>query len=110
EGAVGKRLLSRVTTNEPELFEVVGVVAHQRHASLAVEGPDGIFFTDGYFGGGEVGSWALRAAGDPSRLITPVRAAISGIDPRATLADVKPMEALVDKAMAPMRFAATLVG
>ena len=34
ESAVGKRLLSRIRTDEPETFEVIGVVKHQRHLSL----------------------------------------------------------------------------
>jgi len=102
--------VSRVTTPEPEVFEIVGVVGHQRHASLAVDGQDGMFFTDGYFGGGAVGSWALRVDGDPARLIPPVRSALAEIDPKATLAEAKPMDALVDRAMAPARFAVTLVG
>jgi predicted permease len=110
ESAVGKRLVSRVTTPEPEVFEVVGVVAHQRHASLAVDGPEGMFFTDGYFGGGAVGSWALRVDGDPMRLVPAVRSAVAEIDPKATLAEVQPMTALVDKAMTPVRFAVTLIG
>ena len=32
------------------------------------------------------------------------------IDPRAALAEVQPMQAFVDKAMAPVRFTATLIG
>ena len=35
ESAVGKRLLLRITTPEPEWYDVVGVVGHQRHSSLA---------------------------------------------------------------------------
>src|SRR5439155_5467573 len=110
ESPIGKRLVSRVTTPEPEVFEIVGVVGHQRHASLAADGPEAVFFTDGYFGGGAVGSWALRVDGDPSRLISPVRAAVAEIDPKATLAEMQPMTALVDRAMASTRFAVTLIG
>ena len=110
ESPIGKRLVARVTTPEPEVFEIIGVVGHQRNASLAVDGPEAMFFTDGYFGGGAVGSWALRVDGDPARLVGPVRAAVTEIDPKATLADVQPMNALVDKAMGPTRFAVTLIG
>jgi putative ABC transport system permease protein len=38
--AVGKRLLVRVRTQEPEWLEVIGVVAHERHQSLATDGPE----------------------------------------------------------------------
>ena len=43
EPAVGKRLLLRITTPEAEWYEVIGVVAHQRHSSLAPPGPEAIF-------------------------------------------------------------------
>src|SRR5262249_5274192 len=74
ESAVGKRVASRVITPEAELFEVVGVVAHQRHESVAAEGFDGMYFTDGYFGGGAPARWAVRTTGAPAQLAASVRA------------------------------------
>ncbi len=108
--AVGRRVASRVITPEAELFEVVGVVAHQRHESMAADGFDGMFFTDGYFGGGAVGRWAVHTAGDPTQSAQAVRAAIAEIDPKATIAELQPMSAMVDKATAPMRFSVILIG
>ncbi|OLE84440.1 MAG: hypothetical protein AUF76_03405 [Acidobacteria bacterium 13_1_20CM_2_65_9] len=110
ESAVGKRLLARINTPEAEWFEVIGVVAHQRHSSLAVDGPEAIFFVDGYLGHGAASRWAVRTTGDPNQLATAVRAAVQQINPRAALADVQPMSAFVDKAMAPIRFTTTLIG
>jgi putative ABC transport system permease protein len=110
ESAIGKRVASRVTTPEAELFEVIGVVAHQRHESVAADGFNGMFFSDGYFGGGTVGRWAVRTAGDPTQLAGAVRAAIAEVDPKATLAEVQPMSVLVDKSTAPMRFSVLLIG
>jgi predicted permease len=110
QSAVGKRLLIRITTPEPEWYEVIGVVAHQRHASLAVPGPDAIFIPDGHFGHGFAGRWAVRTSGDPNRIASAVRSTIAQIDPRAALAEVQPMTAFVDKAMAPIRFTTTLIG
>ena len=110
ESAIGKRVASRVTTPEAELFEVVGVVAHQRHETMAADGFDGMFFTDGYFGGGAAGRWAVRTSGDPAQLVGPLRAAIAELDPKATLAEVQPMSTFVDKATAPMRFSVLLIG
>ena len=110
QSAIGKRIVSRVITPEPEVFEVVGVMSHQRHAALEVDGPDGMFFTDGYFGGGAIARWAVRADGDPARLIPSVRAAIAAIDPKATPAEMQPMMTFVDNAMAPMKFAVLLIG
>jgi putative ABC transport system permease protein len=109
EPAVGKRLFLRISTPEPEWYDVIGVVAHQRHSSLAVRGPEAIFVPDGHFGHGFAGRWAVRTNGDPEAAVSSVRAAIAAIDPRAALAEVQPMQAFVDRAMAPVRFTTTLI-
>jgi putative ABC transport system permease protein len=110
EPAVGKRLFLRITTPEPAWYEVIGVVGHQRHSSLALPGPEAVFIPDGHFGHGAAGRWAVRTSGDPNQIVTAVRAAVAQIDPRAPLAEVQPMQAFVDKAMAPVRFTSTLIG
>ena len=110
EPAVGRRLLLRITTPEPEWYEVIGVVAHQRHSSLAVPGPEAVFVPDGHFGHGFAGRWAVRTSGDPQLAAQAVRAAVAEIDPRAPLAEVQPMQAFVDRALAPVRFTTTLIG
>jgi putative ABC transport system permease protein len=109
EPAVGKRLLLRITTPEPEWYEVIGVVEHQRHSALAVPGPEALFVPDGHFGHGFAGRWAVRTTGDPMLAAPAVRAAVAAIDPRAALAEVQPMQAFVDAAMAPVRFTTTLI-
>jgi putative ABC transport system permease protein len=110
EPAVGKRLLLRITTPEAEWYEVIGVVAHQRHASLASAGPEAIFVLNGHFGHAAAGRWAVRTTGDPNQIVAAVRAAVAQIDPRVPLAEIQPMTAFVDKAMAPIRFTTTLIG
>ena len=110
EPAVGKRLLLRITTPEAEWYEIIGVVAHQRHSSLAVPGPEAVFVPDGHFGHGFASRWTVRTAADPMSIVGSVRAAVAQIDPRAPLAEIQPMTAFVDKAMAPVRFTATLIG
>src|SRR5581483_5178720 len=109
ENPVGKRILARVNTPEAEWFDVIGVVAHQRHASLAAAGPEGLYFADGYFGHGAAGRWAVRTTGDPMQIVPAVRAAITALDARAVPAEIKPMQAFVDRAMAPLRFTTTLI-
>jgi predicted permease len=109
EPAVGKRLLLRITTPEAEWYEVIGVVAHQRHSSLASPGPEAVFIPDGHFGHGFASRWAVRTSGDPNHIIVAVRAAVAQVDPRAPLAEIQPMTTFVDKAMAPLRFTATLI-
>src|SRR5262245_55283830 len=110
QSAVGKRLLLRITTPEAEWYEVIGVVEHERHSSLALPGPEAVFVPNGHFGHGFSGRWAVRTAGDPMAVAVAVRAAVAGVDPRTPIAEVRPMTALVDKAMAPARFTATLIG
>jgi len=110
EPAVGRRLLLRITTPEAEWYEIVGVVAHQRHSSLATAGPEAVFVPNGHFGHGAAGRWAVRTTGEPMAVASAVRAAVAEIDPRAPTAEMQPMTAFVDKAMAPVRFTATLIG
>jgi putative ABC transport system permease protein len=110
EPAVGKRLLLRITTPEAEWYEIIGVVGHQRHSSLATAGPEAIFVLNGHFGHGFAVRWAVRTSGDPSQIVAAARAAVAQVDPRAPLAEIQPMTAFLDKAMAPIRFTATLIG
>jgi putative ABC transport system permease protein len=110
ESAVGKRLLIRVRTPEPEWVEVLGVVAHQRDTSLAVAGREQIYFTDGFVGHGAVGYWAVRTAGDPAKYAAAVRAAMGKLDPHLLVGEMQPMEALVDYAQASTRFSLLLIG
>jgi putative ABC transport system permease protein len=58
ESAVGKRILIRIRTPEPEWVEIIGVVAHQRVASLADPGREQVYFADGFTG------WQREQVGD----------------------------------------------
>ena len=109
ESAIGKRLLIRVRTNEPEWYEVIGVVEHQRTITPAADSREGMFFVDGYFFHAAANRWALRTSGDPSALVPAVRAEANRIDPNIPLGEVQPMQAFVDVAMAPTRFALALI-
>jgi predicted permease len=110
QSAVGKRLLIRIRTPEPEWVEVIGVVAHQRDSSLAVAGREQIYFADGFLGHGATGYWAIRTAGDPAKYATAVRAAIAKLDPTLLVSEMQPMDALVDHAQASTRFSLLLIG
>ena len=74
ESALGKRILIRMRTPEPEWVEIVGVVGHQRATSLAEAGREQIYFMDGFVGHGVAARWAVRTEGDPAKLAGPVRA------------------------------------
>ncbi|HUQ80582.1 MAG TPA: FtsX-like permease family protein, partial [Gemmatimonadaceae bacterium] len=109
QSAVGKRLLIRVRSNEPEWFEVIGVVDRERHESLAADSRETLFVTDGLFGHGAANRWAVRTSGDPTAIAGAVRAAMKEVDAQVPVAEVQPMTALVDRAMASTRFALALI-
>ena len=107
---IGKQLLMRITTTESRLYQVVGVTAHERHLSLAEPGREAAFVSDGSLGFGAAARWAVRTSGDPTRLVPAVRAAVAQIDAQAPVAEIKPMSAYIDRAMAPTRFSLVLIG
>ena len=82
QSAVGKRILIRVRTPEPEWVEIIGVAAHVRETELASAGREQIYFTDGFANHGRVNRWALRVNGDPARIADPVRAVVARQDPQ----------------------------
>ena len=110
ESAVGKRILIRVRTPEPEWMEIVGVVGHVRQTSLAVPGREQVYFSDGYVGPGAVNSWALRVTGDPAGYARQVRAAIKDVSPRLLITNLQSVDELVDHAQAQTTFSLLLIG
>ena len=108
QSAVGKHLLLRITGASAVPFEIIGVVAHERHASLAEDGREALFFADGQRGFATANRWVVRTSQDPASLSSAVKAAVARVDPNAAVAEVQPMQALVDKAQASTRFALVL--
>jgi putative ABC transport system permease protein len=110
ESAVGKRILIRLKTPEPEWMEIIGVVGHVRQTSLSIPGREQIYFTDGYGGPGAVNSWALRVGGNPVEFASQVRAAIKDVSPRLLVSDLQPVDRLVTQAQAQTSFSLLLIG
>ncbi len=108
--AVGKRILTRLITPEPQWMEVIGVAAHQRQSSLAEPGREQIYFPDGYLSFGAANRWALRTAGDPAQYAARVRAEVARFNPKMLVADAAAMEELVVKAQGSTRFSLLLIG
>jgi predicted permease len=108
QSAVGKRILIRIRTPEPELVEVIGVVAHQRFTSMADPGREQVFITDGFLGFGAP-RWAIRTTGDPAAYAGPIRSEIAKFDPAMLVTDVEPMTTLVWRAEAGTRFTLVLI-
>jgi putative ABC transport system permease protein len=108
--AVGERLLVRAITPEPEWMEVIGVVEHQRSESLAADGMETIYFSDHYMGVFGNLTWTVKAGADPATIVDEVRAELSAHDSNIPIDNVRPMQDYVNQAMAPTRFALTLIG
>ncbi len=109
QSAVGKRILIRIRTAEPEWVEVIGVVAHQRVTSLGDVGREEVFFTDGFLGFGGTSKWAVRVDGDPGALAETVRAKVAEVDPGFLMVEVSTFDELVRRSTAGTRFQLLLV-
>ena len=110
ESAIGKRILIRIRTPEPEWVEIIGVVAHQRDSSLAEVGREQIYFTDGFVGHAAATRWAVRTSGDPAKLTGAVRAAIAKLSGQMLIVELQPMDQWVERAQAATRFSFLLIG
>jgi predicted permease len=108
QSAVGKRILIRIRSAEPEFVEIIGVVAHQRVASLADPGREQLYVAEGFLGFG-ARKWAVRGSGDPANYASAVRAAVAAVDPQALVTDVVPAATLVRRAQAGTQFTLTLI-
>jgi putative ABC transport system permease protein len=110
ESAVGKRILIRARTPEPEWVEIIGVVKHERGTSLAEPGREQVYLVEGFVGFGAAGVWEVRTSADPGGLAGPVRDAIKKIDPHMLTTEMQPMSVLVEKAQSGTRFSLLLIG
>src|SRR6266513_531689 len=110
QSAVGKRILIRIQTPEPVWVEIIGVVAHERGVSLSEPGREQVYLTDAYVGSGAADHRALRAGTDPSKYANDVRATLKAFDPHLLITDMRPMDAVVEKAQSGTRFSLLLIG
>jgi predicted permease len=108
--AVGKRILVRIRTAEPEWVEIIGVVAHQRVTSLSDPGREQVYFAERFLGGGGAIRWAVRTAGDPAHISSAVRTAVAEVDRQWLINEMQPMDALVRRAQSTTRFSLVLIG
>lgn len=74
-----------------------------------MEGVPTVYVPDRFVGTFASG-WALRTGVDPLTLVPQIREVVARLDPNLPLADIRTMESYVDEAMAPTRFALTLIG
>ncbi len=104
---VGERLYIK-NRQPPSWNEVVGIVENLRQA-LPFGEEQGTIFFPGLLGG-TTANWVVRIEGaDPAALTSPVRDLLARIDPQITLAEVEPLDAIVARSRAPIRFTANLI-
>ena len=109
QSAIGRRILIRLRTPEPEWAEVVGVVAHQRDTSLADLGREQLYVTDGFMGHGFATRWGLRVTGNPAYYDRMVREQLRKLGSRMVLTEVRPMDALIEESQATTRLSLALI-
>jgi putative ABC transport system permease protein len=109
QSAVGKRILIRIRTPQPEWVEIIGVVAHQRDVSLAIPGREQVYFADAFLGSGTIAQWAIRSANDSAAYGAETRVAIKRLDPKLLVAQMQPVDNLVHNAQSETRFTLLLI-
>jgi putative ABC transport system permease protein len=109
QSAVGKRILIRLRTPEPEWVEIVGVVAHQHQNTLTAPGREQIYFTDAFVKSGAVRTWALRTAIDPAQVANAARDAIAGADRNLVVTEMQSGDDILQVAQAQTRFSLLLI-
>jgi putative ABC transport system permease protein len=107
----------RVTFNNPQRdsviqwMTVVGVVGHTKHEGLDAENRVQMYHP--YHRRGFIGnsmSFAVRTAGDPTRALPAVRAALHDIDQDVPISDISTMDANIANSMGQRKFAMMLLG
>jgi predicted permease len=90
--------------------EVIGVVAHQRLASLSDPGRKTVYFSEGFWGIGVSRYWVVRTAGDPAKYAAAVRAELAKVDRSLVISKLQPMDALVEQDQSSTRLSLLLLG
>ena len=88
--------------------QVVGVVKHIRAVSLAAEGREALYFPYSFFPWFPL-NFTVQTASNPGGLVNLVRREVGLIDRDVPISNVRLMEEYVADAMAPTKFALTLI-
>jgi predicted permease len=105
QGAIGKRF--RFSGNGP-WTEVIGVVGHVRHDGLGIDQRPQVYWNYQQRAQPRM-ALAVRTNQDPQLLAASVIAAFHEIDPEQPLYDIRPMDEVVDRSLAPQWLNVTLL-
>jgi predicted permease len=105
EDPIGRRLqVDPGSSGRPERWvTVVGVVRHLRHRSLTGEVREQIYFPLRQSVRNPM-AYVVRAAGDPSALVAPIRRMLARLDPALPVSEVRPLADYVAAASGGQRF------
>jgi predicted permease len=105
-GAIGRQIRFRNVVHD-----IVGVVGDKHHRSLREVPRAEMYYPRPQVNNPRYFGWvAIRTQGDTGTLVGPVRDVVSALDPTVAIDKVDTMDARVDRALAPDRFRAVLVG
>jgi putative ABC transport system permease protein len=96
--------------NEPLRARVVGVVADLRYHGPAEEAAAAVYFSHRQFADRVLGwHFLLKTRNDPAALAVPVRERVRDVDPDQPIADLRTLDGVLSRTLAPQRFSAALV-
>jgi ABC-type antimicrobial peptide transport system permease subunit len=90
-------------------LDVVGVVADVKHSGPTREAELQVYIPDRLYPP-QIAFLALRAEGDPFRMVDAVRAQVRAIDPNQSITDVRMMDQILESATGQQHLAARVLG
>ncbi len=102
------RFLSFPLDGDPITAEIVGIVEHVRHETLRRDGRPTIYVPYRQEASRDI-AVVVRTVGDPAAIAGPIRTELRILDHRLPMYDVRTMASHVAAAIAPTRFALTLM-
>jgi putative ABC transport system permease protein len=110
EDPVGRRLLRQWWSEDmPKAWEIVGVVADVKTASLEGEADDAIYFPAAQISFTAM-TLVVRSPRDASALAPEIRSAVRSVDPLLAVGRVRTLQDVVQESVGSRRFHATLLG
>jgi putative ABC transport system permease protein len=106
ESAIGKHLRFGPPSNNEAWHTIVGVVADNRHEQLKAGGRPNVYLP--YSADITPSSLLARAAGDPAKIVSAIRARIAGFDHDIAISHVFTLPQLIERASWQDRFLAVL--
>lgn len=114
EDPIGQQLVvgksdSTLAGGTAATVRIVGIVEHIRFIDLSREGRETIFVPQSFTNGYQMG-YTVKTAGDPMAMVPQIREIAREVGADVPIMGITPLASYVDRALAPTRFAMTLLG